>query len=95
MTITPVEGVQAEKARQNIERGHPIELIRTCHLRMDDDWARILSRMLLKGILEGVEDILDRRVPVAVHGDLHSRGVVARHALAQFIARHTRISAKI
>ena len=71
--------MQAEEAWGDTQLAHTLELIVTRHLGVDDDVARILARMSSLGRFEGIEDVIDGCVSVAVDGHLKPAGVVAHY----------------
>jgi len=72
MTVAPVIYVKTEERWRGANFFHLVELIIPSGLRVYDNMTSIGSRLLLLRLLIGIQDIVNRRIAVAVNSDLLS-----------------------
>ena len=75
------------------QRGHAVELVLARGLRVHDHVARVGARRHGLRVLERVEDVVDRRVAVAVDRDLESGAVQPLDPRDELLARDARVAA--
>jgi hypothetical protein len=69
--IAPVIGMGGEKTGGDPQPFDRIELIVTHRLAMHEDVPVIFAGVFALGLVDGIDDIVDGSIPVAVNGDLH------------------------
>src|SRR5687768_12442751 len=93
MPVAPVVNVSHEKRGRHAEFAHAIELVCSWRLTVLDPVPRVVPRMLALRLSEGEQDIVDRRVAVAMDRHLVAAMVILRHELHQRFTRARRITA--
>ena len=95
VTITPVVGVAGEKAGRHTHCGHPLDLIESSHLRVNDQWASLGPLHLSTCRLNGIERIFNRFIAIGMDCNLNLELVQPLYLMEQVLARHRRITAVI